>query len=134
MVSAALQICLAYYIIAILDPYIMSWQCLNRPIVVAPLAGLILGDFKTGIIMGASLESIFMGISAIGGSIPADATTSSIIAVAYTILTGADIEAGLAIYCLTYRYCYGFHRRYVYTDLGFSGRLLGKVSCRVQSA
>ena len=97
MVSAALQICLAYYIIAILDPYIMSWQCLNRPIVVAPLAGLILGDFKTGIIMGASLESIFMGISAIGGSIPADATTSSIIAVAYTILTGADIEAGLAI-------------------------------------
>ena len=97
MVSAALQICLAYYIISILDPYIMSWQCLNRPIVVAPLAGLILGDFKTGIIMGASLESIFMGISAIGGSIPADATTSSIIAVAYTILTGADIEAGLAI-------------------------------------
>lgn len=97
MVSAALQICLAYYIISILDPYIMSWQCLNRPIVVASLAGLILGDFKTGIIMGASLESIFMGISAIGGSIPADATTSSIIAVAYTILTGADIEAGLAI-------------------------------------
>ena len=74
MVSAALQICLAYYIIAILDPYIMSWQCLNRPIVVAPLAGLILGDFKTGIIMGASLESIFMGISAIGGSIPASIT------------------------------------------------------------
>lgn len=53
MVSAALQICLAYYIISILDPYIMSWQCLNRPIVVAPLAGLILGDFKTGIIMGS---------------------------------------------------------------------------------
>ncbi|WP_279193782.1 PTS mannose/fructose/sorbose/N-acetylgalactosamine transporter subunit IIC [Holdemania massiliensis] len=97
MVSAALQICLAYYIIVLLDPYSMSWQSLNRPIVVAPLAGLILGDFKTGIIMGASLESIFMGISAIGGSIPADATTSSIIAVAYTILTGADIEAGLAI-------------------------------------
>lgn len=97
MVEAALQICIAYYIIAILDPYIVSWQCLNRPIVVAPLAGLILGDFHTGIVMGASLESIFMGISAIGGSIPADATTSSIIAVAFTILTGASAEEGLAI-------------------------------------
>lgn len=97
MVHAAIQICIAYYIISLLDPYLISWQCLNRPIVVAPIAGLILGDFHTGIVMGAALESVFMGISAIGGSIPADATTASIIAVAYTILTGSDIQAGLAL-------------------------------------
>lgn len=97
MVSSALQICLVYYIVSLLDPYILSWQCINRPIVVAPLAGLVLGDFHTGIVMGAALESIFMGISAIGGSIPADATTASIIAVAYTVLTGSGAEAGLAI-------------------------------------
>ena len=97
MVTAALQICLAYYIVSLLDPSLLSWQCINRPIVVAPIAGLVLGDLHTGIIMGAALESIFMGISAIGGSIPADATTSSIIAVAYTVLTGASIEEGLAI-------------------------------------
>ncbi len=97
MVQSAFKICIAYYIISLLDPYIMSWQCLNRPIVVAPIAGLVLGDLQTGIIMGAALESIFMGISAIGGSIPADATTSSIIAVAYTILTGSNVEAGLAL-------------------------------------
>ena len=97
MASAALSVCIAYYLISVLDPTVMSWQCLNRPIVVAPLAGLLLGDFRTGIIMGASLESIFMGISAIGGSVPADATTSSIIAVAYTVLTGATAEEGLAI-------------------------------------
>ena len=47
--------------------------------------------------MAASLEAIFMGISAIGGSIPSDACSSSIIAVAYTILTGADVETGLAL-------------------------------------
>lgn len=97
MASAALQICIAYFIIAVLDPILMSWQCLNRPIVIAPLAGLILGDFHTGIVMGAALESIFMGISAIGGQIPADATTASIISVAFTILTGASVEEGLAI-------------------------------------
>ena len=96
MVTAALQICIAYYLIMVID-YLSGWQCISRPIVVAPIAGLILGDFKTGIMMGAALESVFMGISAIGGSIPADATTSSIIAVAFTLLTGAGMEEGLAI-------------------------------------
>lgn len=76
---------------------VLSWQTFQRPIVVAPIVGLLLGDFHTGIVMGASLEAIFMGISAIGGSIPADATAASIIAVAMTILTGADVETGLAL-------------------------------------
>jgi mannose/fructose/N-acetylgalactosamine-specific phosphotransferase system component IIC len=97
MTQAALSCALIYLVIYTLDPCVLSWQCLNRPMVVAPITGLVLGDFRTGIIMGASLESIFMGISAIGGAIPADATTSSIIAVAYTILTGASAEEGLAL-------------------------------------
>lgn len=95
--SVAIAGTLTYWFFFLLDPYILSWQCMNRPIVVAPIMGLLLGDFQTGIIMGASLESIFMGISAIGGSVPADALSASIIAVCYTILTGSDIEAGLAI-------------------------------------
>ncbi|MCI8516551.1 MAG: PTS sugar transporter subunit IIC [Hungatella sp.] len=76
---------------------LLSWQTLARPIVTATLTGLFLGDLTTGIVMAASLEAIFMGISAIGGSVPADACASSIVAVAYTILTGADVETGLAL-------------------------------------
>lgn len=75
----------------------LGWQTLQRPIVTATLTGLLLGDMGTGIVMAASLEAIFMGISAIGGSIPADACASSIVAVAYTVLTGADVETGLAL-------------------------------------
>lgn len=97
MVEAAFRISLAYYIITFIDPYILAWQTLNRPIIIAPLTGLILGDLQTGIIMGAALESIFMGISAIGGQIPADAATASVIAVSFTILTGGSAEAGLAL-------------------------------------
>ena len=37
---------------------------LSRPIVVAPLTGLLLGDVQTGLLVGASLESIFMGLLA----------------------------------------------------------------------
>lgn len=77
---------------------LLGWQTLQRPIVTATVTGFLLGDIRTGMIMAASLEAIFMGISAIGGSIPSDACASSIIAVAYTILTGADVETGLAPY------------------------------------
>ena len=97
MVGAALKCALVYFIFVYLDDRWLGWQTITRPIVVAPITGLLLGDFKTGIIMGASLESIFMGISAIGGAVPADATSASIIAVAFTILNGASQEAGLAI-------------------------------------
>ena len=76
---------------------LLGWQTLQRPIVTATVTGFLLGDIRTGMIMAASLEAIFMGISAIGGSIPSDACASSIIAVAYTILTGADVETGLAL-------------------------------------
>ncbi|NCB33203.1 MAG: PTS sugar transporter subunit IIC [Erysipelotrichia bacterium] len=96
MIQNALLCVLAYWICQTVDS-LLSWQTFSRPIVAAPLAGLLLGDPATGIIMGASLESIFMGISAIGGSVPADALTSSIIAVAFTVLTGTSIEEGLAI-------------------------------------
>lgn len=96
-VTAAILGTIVYWIIYCLDPYLLSWQCLNRPIIVAPIVGLVLGDLQTGIIMGASLESIFMGISAIGGSIPSDGLSASVIAVSYTILTGSSAEAGLAI-------------------------------------
>ncbi len=96
MVQSALIVAFVYWLIMAVD-YLIAWQTLTRPIVVAPVTGLFLGDLHTGIIMGASLEAIFMGISAIGGSVPADATSSSILAVAFTILSGADVETGLAI-------------------------------------
>jgi mannose/fructose/N-acetylgalactosamine-specific phosphotransferase system component IIC len=97
MAQSALTVVFVYWLLSAMDFTFTSWQVFTRPIVVAPITGLFLGDFHTGIVMGAALESIFMGISAIGGSVPADALSSSIIAVAFTVLTGASVEAGLAI-------------------------------------
>lgn len=96
MVKAAVMCVLAYWLIQAIDG-LLSWQTFSRPIVAAPITGLLIGDLHTGIVMGGSLEAIFMGISAIGGSVAADALTSSIISVAYTVLTKSDIETGLAI-------------------------------------
>lgn len=96
MIQSGLIVALAWLIINGVDR-VLAWQTFARPIVTATITGLLLGDMRTGIIMGASLEAIFMGISAIGGSVPADACAASIISVAMTVLTGCDIETGLAL-------------------------------------
>lgn len=98
-ITAAIACAVVYWIFNMVDPYLLSWQCLNRPLVVGPVIGLVLGDMGTGIVMGASLEAIFMGISAIGGSVPSDCLSGTIISVAYAILVGGEgaTEAGLAL-------------------------------------
>lgn len=96
MAQGTIMVTFVFWLLHSIDR-LMGWQTCVRPIVAAPIVGLALGDFQTGIIMGAALEAIFMGISPIGGTIPADPLSSAVIAVSFTILTGADVELGLAI-------------------------------------
>ncbi len=70
---------------------------LNRPIVLAPLVGLILGDLQTGLLLGATLEALFLGSVTIGTYIAPDAGISSILASAFVISSGLDTEAALLL-------------------------------------
>ncbi len=67
----------------------------NRPLIMGTLVGLVLGDIKTGIIIGSALELAFLGAVPIGASNPPDMTSGAVIATAFTILTGAD--SGMAV-------------------------------------
>lgn len=67
----------------------------NRPLIMGTLVGLVLGDVKTGIMIGSALELAFLGAVPIGASNPSDMTSGAVIATAYTILTGAD--SGVAV-------------------------------------
>lgn len=80
--------------------YMHSWlgsTMHNRPIVVAPLVGLVLGDLTTGIMCGATLELVFMGAFPIGASNPPDYVSGSIIATAFVILSGQDVSAATVL-------------------------------------
>ena len=46
---------------------LFGFTMLGRPIVIAPIIGLLLGDVQTGLAVGASLEAIFMGVVNVGG-------------------------------------------------------------------
>ena len=76
---------------------VLGWQTLSRPIVCGAVTGIACGDPRTGIIMGAELEAVYMGVSGIGGVVPADSKNATIISTAIVILGGVDVEAGLAI-------------------------------------
>jgi len=72
---------------------------LERPIVIGPIVGLIMGDPYTGLMAGATLELVFMGAQAIGGSVPANVAVACAVGTALAISnnTGAEVALIVAI-------------------------------------
>jgi fructoselysine and glucoselysine-specific PTS system IIC component len=76
---------------------VFGYSQYNRPIVTGALIGLVLGDLKTGLMVGASLELAFMGTIAIGGALPPDVFTGGILGAAFAISTGTGVGGALAL-------------------------------------
>lgn len=70
---------------------------LDRPIIVAPLIGLIMGDFQTGLYLGGQLELVWMGLVGIGTTTPPDVVVGSALATALAIRTGANWQTTLTL-------------------------------------
>ncbi|BBB49632.1 PTS system mannose/fructose/sorbose family transporter subunit IID [Pelolinea submarina] len=75
----------------------MGDMFLERPIIIGPVVGLILGDLKTGLFIGAELELIFMGVALVGGTAPANMAVGSVLGTAFAITLGEGLEAAIAI-------------------------------------
>lgn len=72
---------------------------IQRPIVMGPLIGLVLGDLTTGLQVGATLELAFMGTQAIGAALPPEITAGGILGTAFAITSGSGVDAAIAL-CL----------------------------------
>src|SRR6201996_8035836 len=70
---------------------------LSRPLVLGPLVGLVLGDITQGIIIGGTLELIFMGNIKVGAAIPPDVITGGVLGTAFAIISGKGPAIALAI-------------------------------------
>ena len=68
---------------------------LERPIVLGPIVGLILGDLHTGIVVGGSLELVFLGASPIGGSVPPNVAIGAAIGTALAVGSGSGVQTAL---------------------------------------
>lgn len=75
--------------------WLIGQNMCERPIVAGAITGLLLGDLKTGILIGAQLEAIYMGVVNIGGAMAAEPTSATVLAVAFTVWAGMDMETAL---------------------------------------
>ena len=83
-------------VLGYLNSYLAS-AMICRPMVMGTLVGLVLGDLQTGVMVGATLELVWLGAMAIGASNPPDMISGSIIGTAYVIVTGSDVAASVAL-------------------------------------
>ncbi len=70
---------------------------IHRPVVTGLVVGLILGDIKTGLITGATLELVWMGMVPLAGAQPPNVVIGGIIGTAFAILTGQDPKTAVGI-------------------------------------
>lgn len=69
----------------------------HRPLIACTLVGLVLGDLKTGIILGGTLEMMALGWMNVGAAMAPDAALASVISAILVIVGHQSIGAGIAI-------------------------------------
>lgn len=77
--------------------YVTGNSYIDRPIVVGAVAGLFLGDLQTGLIIGGTLEAVFMGAINVGGVISSEPAIATVLAVTFSIVTDISQEAAVTL-------------------------------------
>lgn len=70
---------------------------LERPIILGPIVGLIAGDFQTGLVVGGTLELVFIGAATFGGTAPPNVAIGAAVGTAVAISSGNGVEAALVL-------------------------------------
>lgn len=76
----------------------VSYKLFRRPLLIAPIIGVILGDVQAGLAIGATLEIMWMGIGNVGAYMAPDIITGTLISTSLAIMSRGDsgIEATVA--------------------------------------
>lgn len=76
MIIEATLIGILCYLGALSSPRLLGltggWYLITRPLISGMLVGIILGDIKTGIMIGVAVQAVYIAMVTPGGSMPAD--------------------------------------------------------------
>ncbi|MGY3778558.1 PTS mannose/fructose/sorbose/N-acetylgalactosamine transporter subunit IIC [Isobaculum melis] len=75
----------------------MSTQMIRRPLLIATVVGLLMGDLQSGLIIGATLEVMWMGIGNVGAYSAPDIISGTAIGTALGILSGGGTATAVAL-------------------------------------
>ena len=95
MVLQALLLAVATFIFAI-DQFSLT-ELLYRPIIACPIIGVILGDVKTGLVIGGTYELMMVGNMPVGGAQPPNAVLGSIVAMIFAVKSGLPVDQALGL-------------------------------------
>lgn len=68
----------------------------GSPVFAGLISGLIMGDMKTGLIIGGGLQLVVLGVGTFGGASRIDATSGAVLATAFSVAQGIDPEIAIA--------------------------------------
>jgi mannose/fructose/N-acetylgalactosamine-specific phosphotransferase system component IID/mannose/fructose/N-acetylgalactosamine-specific phosphotransferase system component IIC len=87
----------AFIACVMLEGYGYGYWMISRPVIGGALVGLMMGDVRTGLLVGGSVELMFMGVLPIGGAVPPNAPLAGMIGTAFAIMAGGKPEVGIAL-------------------------------------
>ena len=97
----AILIGLFTYLGAIHTPWLLGttggFYSIGRPLVAGTIVGLILGDVKTGMIIGATINMIFIGAITPGGAMAADLNFAGFVGTALAMMAKASPEVAVSL-------------------------------------
>ena len=70
---------------------------IGSPIFVGFILGLIYGQVAQGLLIGATIQLVYLGVIATGGTVPADQALAATIAIALQTGMSAEVAVGLAV-------------------------------------
>jgi fructoselysine and glucoselysine-specific PTS system IIC component len=77
--------------------WLLGTSYLQRPIILGPLVGLVMGNLTEGIIMGATLELAMVGAVSVGAYNPPDLISGTVLGVSLAIESHAGAAAALTL-------------------------------------
>jgi PTS system mannose-specific IIC component len=85
-----------YTIIAVVDQ-ISIQMGFYSPLFAATFTGLLMGDMKTGLMIGATLQLMTLGVATYGGATIPDYLSGAIMGTVYAIISGQGAEYGIGL-------------------------------------
>lgn len=77
--------------------YGLSQGATDSPILYGLIFGLLAGDVTSGLIIGGTIQMMYLGLIATGGNIPADEALAGVVAIPIALQTGMSTELAVAI-------------------------------------
>ena len=74
----------------------LQFNTFNQPVFAGLIAGLIMGDMKTGLIIGGGMQLVVLGVGTFGGASKIDANSGTIIAVAFSVALDMNTQQALS--------------------------------------